>query len=240
MAKANVWCFGVACPWCLLEADHGDYSAAQQSYQKAVCGSSLRERPHLANAAWHAISDIVEQAQRNGIDPGIPTLYPQPSYAAESWPHANLAPSVIAATAAASSAEGWLSHGGASTSSTVPPAPPARAPREQWSGDHAARPSWKKAKKAEPAPIPPERACFQVWGGRGTKWITYEETVQTILREAYSRHARVNFVGPGGKNYEVDTHPDVMTQKRTDLHPDEQCNARTVRVVPREDDLFAV
>ena len=125
---SNIWCFGAACPWCILEADHGDYSEAQRKYKEAISGSALRERPDLANAAWHAISDIVEQAQRNGIDPRIPTLYAQPWYAVEVWPHAVLAPPVIAASVAASFSGGRTRHDGARRGSGAwAPGPPPKA-----------------------------------------------------------------------------------------------------------------
>ena len=111
----------------------------------------------------------------------------------------------------------------------------------QWSGDHAASASGKKPKKEEPPPVPPERACFQVWGGIGTLWITYDKGIQRILREAYKRHGLATFRSRSGKrNYEVNTDPEVMTQRRTDLATWETATVRKVRVKLLEDDLLAV
>ena len=77
MAKRKgVWCMGVACPWCFFQADHGDYAEAQRQYATTMARGDFQDRPHLAQAAWHAISDVIEQARRNGVDPHMPSMVP--------------------------------------------------------------------------------------------------------------------------------------------------------------------
>ena len=239
--KADIWCVGIACPWCVLDVTHGDYEEAQRSYRQSILGPSLQTRTHLANVAWHAISDIVEQAQQRGMDPKIDIALEQPPHAAHNPPHCILSPQRIRASAATGSPGGGVRSMSFSSASAWLGDPPEKKTRVQWSGDHAASASRKKAKKEEPPPIPPERACFQVWGGKATKWITYDDPTQEILREAYKRHGVATFHGACGKrHYEVNTDPDVMTQKRTDLPSDVRITTRSVRVILREDDLFEV
>ena len=158
--KADIWCLGVACPWCVLDVTHGYYEEAQRSYRQAILGPSMHQRPHLANVAWHAISDIVEQAQQRGVGPNIHAALEQPSHAARIPPHCVLSLVRILASAATASSGGCTRSMTSSSASRWLGDPPDKTTREQWSGDHAASASKKKAKKDEPPPVPPERACF--------------------------------------------------------------------------------
>ena len=79
--RAHIWYLLVACPWCILNVDHSDFLGAQRGYRQTIRGRHLHGWPHLAKAAWQAISDIVEQAQRNGMGPHFHVALEQPSYA---------------------------------------------------------------------------------------------------------------------------------------------------------------
>ena len=233
MAKRKgVWCMGVACPWCFFQADHGDYAEAQRQYATKMARGDLQDRPHLAQAAWHAISDLIEQARRNGVDPHMPSMVPPV--------HAQHVPPLP---------EMWL-HGfdfwhTSGTSSHF----------KQRTGDAASscstehvsifRPIGAEAASARVAerssqdrqhnwPIPPPRAQFQAFGGKRTGWCVYDEAAQEILREAYTRKATaVVQVEHGCRRYSyaVNTDPAVLTQVRSDLRADLHSNVRKVRIV---------
>ena len=152
-----------------------------------------------------------------------------------------LAPRLISPSSAASSLGGCTGHLDASSSPVVTQNPPEKAPREQWSDDHAAVATTMLEKTEESALIPPEHACFQVWGGKGNKWITYDEPTQEILREAYKRHGCAEFSSADGKrSYEVSLRPNGMWQVRNDLPDWATPTLRNIRVVDREDDEIAV
>ena len=235
--NASFRCQKVACPWCVLQVAHGDYEQAQSSYRQAVCDPRITDRPHLGNIAWHAISDIVKQAQLHGIDPKIDVALEQPPYAALIAQHSALSP-VMSDSSSATLC--WIAYRSSMRSSNAWKCFDdrlVRTPLEQGSGDLATSAPQKKITIQEPLPIPPEKACFQVWGGIDTKWITYDKSIQQILREAYKRHGLATFRSRSGKrNYEVNTDPKVMTQMRTDLTTWETATVRKVRVKLLEDD----
>ena len=239
--NASFRCWNVACPWCVLQVAHGDYEQAQRSYRQALCDPRIHDRPHLGNMAWHAISDIVEQAQLQGIDLKIDSALEQPPYLARIAQYGALSPVRILSSTATPCWSGYKSSMRSSSALKCLHDRPVRTPCEQWSGDHATSVPQKKVTIREPLPILPERACFQVWGGINTLWITYDKGIQRILQEAYKRHGIATFRSRSGKrNYEVNTDPEVMTQRRTDLATWETATVRKVRVKLLEDDLFAV
>ena len=71
LQRGNVWCLGEACPWCILGAQHGDYEAAVRAYRCAIASGTLTVEQHMCQALWHAISDLIEQAQNSGVDLGL-------------------------------------------------------------------------------------------------------------------------------------------------------------------------
>lgn len=233
MAKRKgVWCMGVACPWCFLQADHGDYAEAQRQYATKMARGDLQDRPHLAQAAWHAISDLIEQARRNGVDPHMPSMVP-PVHAQhvpplpEMWPHG-----FASGKTSGTSSHNKLRTGDAASSCSTehvsifgPTGAEAASARVAGRSSQYRQFHW---------PIPPPRAQFQAFGGKRTGWCVYDEAVQEILREAYTRWATAAVqLEHGGRRYSyaVNTDPAVLTQVRSDLRADQLGNVRKVRIV---------
>ena len=229
---------GVACPWCILEAEHGDYAEAQRQYATTMASGDLHDRPHLAQAAWHAISDLIEQARRNGVDPHMPSM--DPPVDAQ---HVPALPEMSPDRFASWQSQGKSSHnkqptGGASSAGStdhvrIPICSRSEAAR-------AGGAAWWSHDRQQSLPIPPHRAKFEVYGGRKTGWCVYDDVAQEILREAYTRKdtAVVRVAGShGDHSYAVNTDPASLTQVRADLRGDQHGNVRKVRIVDLWDQL---
>ena len=241
MARSGgVWCMGTACPWCFLDAMHGDYSEALRNYADLLFCREMSDRPHLVNAAWHVVSDLIEQAERNGVDSGL-TEISQPPGATETIGNAAVHPTQVGPrpsvqdlltstarsrnrAAGKSAASSWLGpeRGAASSSST-----------------ELALVSAAAASAAVVPAIPAERAQFEVWGGKSTKWIPYDTEAQSLLQVAYMSKEKVR-VRSAGQLYEVNTDPSCLQQVRADRDPGTECNVRRVRIVDSAGELDAM
>lgn len=192
LTLGNVWCLGVACPWCILEAVHGDYADARRRFAAVMSSGELRDRPHSAWAAWHAITELIEQRPCGEVEALMAEVL-QPADAGAVFPHAAPHPSTLSPSPTTSSSSfhqnmkprhpEWCpgadsrqvsrQHPG-SGSSHDPPAPGAL---HEW----PQTPAW----------IPAHRAQFEVWGGKATKWIVYDKDAQRLLRCGYLRGEKV-------------------------------------------------
>ena len=222
-------CRGVGCPWCFLTAKHGDYEAAQHCYSRIISSPELRVRPHLAMAAWHAISDLMEESS----DPAVAAVFPavaRPEYASGAMLHAAMHPNIIAAThtmQAASERFPWR------TSSSGPSK--RHRGQDTWMSSGASSSSAtgtgrQQASLQSACGIPVERRSFQVWGGNKTKWLTYSEEAQTILRAASVNGEEARIRTDDGTEYIVNTDRRALTQVRAGRRPGEHCNKRRLRI----------
>ena len=237
--SGGVWCPGVACPWCVLEANHGDYRDAMHRYDKAMSSDILSDRPHSAQAAWHAMMELLIRGKANGVVPQDLEGPPQPTLGAEkSIMDTSLAIMGYHNTMASSSSNkmprtwNWLGV------DTVPPPPPPPATGGA-AYNSAASSSTVAVAAFQWLVIPADRAEFQVWGGKSTKWISYDADVQKRLRTAYAAGETV-VVESGGHRYRVDTRPGHLEQVRADRAAGMHNNVRKVRIQDTHDVLDAV
>ena len=238
--SGGVRCMGTACPWCFLDAQHGDYSQVHLNYADLLNSAEIQERPHLVKAAWHAISDLIVQAERNGIDSGLSEISLS-AWAAEAIGNVAVHPTLFAARppltpstagsaksrnkiAGKSAPSSWLTmeKEAASSSSSALAVVPAAA-----------------ASAAVAPGIPGDRAQFEVWGGRSTKWVPYDAEAQCVLRVAYLSKQKVR-VRSAGHEYEVNTDPLCLQQVRADTDPGKKGNVRRVRIVDSAGELDAM
>lgn len=237
----GVWCMGVGCPWCFLEAEHGDYVAAQRQYAAFMARNDFLDRPHLNCAAWHAISDVVEQAHRNGVYP--PLVRVDPPHSAQ---HVLALPGTAPPRFATSQEPSSSSHCRQPTASASSggEVEPVRIPGDNLFATTRVRTQpWLSTGEQYSLPIPPNRARFEAYGGKKTGWCAYDDASQEILREAYTRKdiaiVRVDSTY-GTRSYAVNTDPAHLTQVREDLRADQHGNVRRVRIVDLWNQLDAV
>jgi len=230
LTLGNVWCLGVACPWCSLQGVHGDYADARRRFAAVMSSGELRDRPHIAWAAWHAITELIERRPVGEIDAPMGAV-PQPADAGAVFPHAAVHPSIFSPLLTTSSSS--LHNKMKPRQPESYPGADSRQKSRQHPGSGSSHdpcaPSALHEWPQTPSWIPADRAQFEVWG-EATKWIVYDEDAQRLLRCGYLRGEKVT-VRSGDHVYEVNTDISCLQQVRADRQEASQSNMRRVRIV---------
>ena len=193
LSNAADSCLMPICPWCILKANHGDeQSATQQAEQAMACFATDARGGHGHFIVRHALKWCQEICASAAGQPAASTATAEQSAGVVVVPGSAGAPGVHsggassaasrvqqAATASSASSSQWRPH------TPAPLIPDPRFARGRDVGVQGPHPA-----TAVPPPPPPADASqtltFQVWGGRSTSWLTYEEPIQRQLRTLWA------------------------------------------------------
>ena len=217
-------CVRPVCPWCLLGAQHGNLIDVRARERELL--ADLRARSAPMHARFTIVNAAVWCHELCGIQTftGSSTIV-EPCITGD----VAEAPRRSAPYASPGPARGASSASSAPRSRFAPPPPPHKAASpvvaetpdvehisDDDAGDQRAVPGQRfsvwSGQPMAPAAAPPEPARrglgdpegrWQVWGGARTKWITYENEVQTILEAAWKRWEVVE-VTIQGRAYTID------------------------------------
>ena len=228
-------CLMPVCPWCILRATHGDeQSATRQAAQASACIHAGPAEGHAHYIVAHALKWCKELCRRDAQPPGPPAS--QSVQTGSAWLQAGWTQTQEAGR---TSVAQWMqvSHPSStgSSSSWQPRVPALPPPPGLASGSAAATPLPQVAGQVPPAPPPlpePPKLTFQVWGGKKTQWVSYEEPVQQQLRQLWANGGGAIEVLISGHVYEICLRDvDDMEQDRVDTDQP----ARRVRIMELSD-----
>ena len=217
-------CLMPICPWCILRAVHGDeQSAIRQADQARAQIASGPSTGHGHYIVEHSLKWCKELCRR-GAEPSEPPVSQWDQQMA-AW---NQSAWMFMHGGCQSAAAAWLNAGAsastASSSSWRPHIPAPCIPPQRFArGSAAPMPSTHPTGPAPLPPPPPPAApgppglTFQVWGGKQTKWINYEEHIQQQLRQLWVNGGGSVDVEIQGKPYTIHlTGAEDMRQDRRD------------------------
>ena len=226
-------CLFPVCPWCVLRATHGDVdSAGRKAAQAMSCGPGHQGQGHCDYIVMHALKWCQELCRSQS--PHAATS----SSGNVQWRALTMGRQSMQLNAAPCPSP-WqsLRHGAseASASSTQNMPPPPRRPRTPppwFAGERAAAKSvWGPYAQPPPPPHPATSDAsltFQVWGGKKTRWISYEPGIQLELQQLWASGGGSTEVVVEGMRYRIDlTAADNMWQNRLDT----EAPARKVRIL---------